>query len=207
MDGVYDIPRAIALDHEVMRVFQQIGVIDAVAPFCEAFTPSEYFGVDGQLIRRMTMVAPPYPQGYTPSNVFTQPAVERVLRARVAQLPNVVVELSTEATALTQDDDGVTLSLRRADGSDADVRSRWLIGCDGGASPVRASVGIELDDLDFDEPWLVVDVRVNERGLAKLPRTSVQYCEPQRPCTLVIGPGNHRRRELSLPAGAAPQTE
>ena len=205
MDGVHEIPRAIALDHEIMRIFQQIGVVDAVAPHCEPFTPSEYFGVDGQLIRRMTMVDPPYPQGHTPSIVFTQPALERVLRARVAQLPNVTIELSTEATALAQDDAGVTLSLRRPDGADDAVHARWLIGCDGGGSAVRASVGIELDDLDFDEPWLVVDVRVNARGLAKLPRTSVQYCEPQRPCTLVIGPGNHRRWEISLNPGEDPQ--
>src|SRR5262245_64025832 len=121
MDGVYDIPRAIALDHEVMRVFQQIGVVDAVAPHCEAFTPSEYFGVDGQLIRRMTMVDPPYPQGYTPSMVFTQPAVERVLRERLARLPEVTVALGTEATALAQDDTGVTLAVRSTTGGAASV--------------------------------------------------------------------------------------
>src|SRR3954447_26111796 len=60
--GVYEIPRALALDHEVMRVFQQLGVIDSVAAHCEPFTPSEYFGVDRQLIRRLTMLASPYPQ-------------------------------------------------------------------------------------------------------------------------------------------------
>ena len=112
MDAVYEIPRAIALDHEILRVFQQIGVIDAVLPHCEPFTPSEYFGVDGQLIRRMTMVDPPYPQGYTPSIVFTQPPVERALRAHVAALPNVTLALSTEVTAVTQDADGVTLTQR-----------------------------------------------------------------------------------------------
>ena len=205
MDAVYEIPRAIALDHEILRVFQQIGVIDAVLPHCEPFTPSEYFGVDGQLIRRMTMVDPPYPQGYTPSIVFTQPPVERALRAHVAALPNVTLALSTEVTAVTQDADGVTLTQRRTDGSAQAVRARWAIACDGGASFVRGQVGIELEDLDFDEPWLVVDVLVNERGLAKLPKTSVQYCEPARPCTLVIGPGNHRRWEISLNPGEDPR--
>lgn len=198
---VYAIPRAISLDHEIMRLFQQIGIADAVAPFTEAFTPSEYFGVDGQLIRRMTMIDPPFPQGYTPSLVFTQPEVERVLRERVAQLPQVTVALGTEMQSLAQDADGVTLALRRDDGATQQVRARWLIGCDGGSSAVRAAVGIELEDLDFDEPWLVVDVRVNPRGLARLPQTSVQYCEPERPCTLVIGPGNHRRWEISLKPG------
>jgi 3-(3-hydroxy-phenyl)propionate hydroxylase len=70
-----------------MRVFQQLGIVDAVLPYTEPFTNSEWFGADGQLIRRMTMIAPPYPQGYTPSIVFTQPPVERVLRERVAQCP------------------------------------------------------------------------------------------------------------------------
>lgn len=204
MAGVHEIPRAIALDHEILRVFQQIGAIDAVLPFCEPFTPSEYFGVDGQLIRRMTMIDPPYPQGYTPSMVFTQPPVERALRAHLATLPNVTLALSTEVTAVVQDADGVTLTQRRPDGSEQALRARWVIACDGGASPVRGQLGIALEDLDFDEPWLVVDLRVNERGLAKLPRTSVQYCEPDRPCTLVIGPGHHRRWEISLKPGEDP---
>lgn len=205
LPDIYQIPRAIALDHEVMRVFQQIGVVDAVLPHTEPFTNSEWFGASGQLIRRMTMVAPPYPQGYTPSLVFSQPPVERVLRDRVATLPGVTLALATEMTSLVQDADGATLSLRAADGSTSSVRARWVIGCDGGASAVRALAGIELDDLDFDEPWLVVDVRVNARGLAKLPTTSVQYCEPERPCTLVIGPGNHRRWEISLQPGEDPK--
>ncbi|MGA8784546.1 MAG: bifunctional 3-(3-hydroxy-phenyl)propionate/3-hydroxycinnamic acid hydroxylase [Polaromonas sp.] len=205
LNGVYEMPRAIALDHEIMRVFQQIGVIDAIAPYLEPFTPSEYFGVDGQLIRRMTMVEPPYPQGYTPSLVFTQPPVERALRARVAQMPNVTVALGTELKSLQQDAEGASLSLLSANRVASSVQARWVIACDGGASTVRAMVGIELEDLGFDEPWLVVDVRVNEQGLAKLPKTSVQYCEPQRPCTLVIGPGNHRRWEISLKPGEDPQ--
>ena len=199
--GVYEIPRAISLDHEIMRVFQQLGVADDVARYCEPFTPSEYFGVDGQMIRRMTMVDPPYPQGYTPSLVFTQPEVERVLRARVAQMPNVTVVEGVECTTITQDPEVVTLTI----GQDR-IHARYAIGCDGGSSTVREQVGIGLDDLDFDEPWLVVDVVCNERGLAKLPKTSVQWCEPERPCTLVIGPGNHRRWEISLNAGEDART-
>ncbi len=205
LPGVFEIPRAIALDHEIMRVFQQLGVAEAVLPFTEPFTNSEWFGADGQLIRRMTMLAPPYPQGYTPSLVFTQPAVERVLRQRVAQLLNVQVALGTELTALSQNHKGATLTLQSSDGSTRQLQARWVLGCDGGASTVRGLAGITLQDLGFDEPWLVVDVRVNARGLARLPRTSVQYCEPERPCTMVIGPGNHRRWEISLLAGEDPK--
>ena len=197
---VCEIPRAISLDHEVLRVFQQIGILDQVRAFIEPFTPSEFFGVDGQLIRRMTMLPPPYPQGHTPSVVFTQPAVERVLRSAVAAMPNVSLALGVEMIGFEQDKDGV--DLRYGDGST--VRARYAVACDGGASGVRTALGIALQDLDFDEPWLVVDVLVNELGLAKLPQTSVQYCEPERPCTLVIGPKNHRRWEISLQPGEDP---
>ncbi|MBC7770819.1 MAG: FAD-dependent monooxygenase, partial [Phycisphaerales bacterium] len=60
---------------------------------------------------------------------------------------------------------------------------------------------IEYADLNFDAPWLDVDVLVNERGLAKLPDVSIQYCEPARPATYLIGPGNHRRWEIMLLPG------
>jgi len=205
LHGVYDKPRAIALDHEILRVFQQIGVVDAVMPHLEPFTPSEYFGVDGQLIKRMTMTAPPYPLGYTPSNVFTQPPVEAALRERVAQLSNVVVELGVEVNGLAQDGEGATLQLQREDGSPASVRTRYVIGCDGASSTVRRLADMALEDLVFDEPWLVVDVLVNEAGLRKLPSTSVQYCNPERPTTFVIGPHNHRRWEISLKPGEDPR--
>ena len=194
LPGIYEIPRAISLDHEILRIFQQMGVIDRVLPFTEAFTNSEFFGVDGQLIRRMTMVKPPFPQGYTPSVVFSQPSVERVLREQVASLPSVKLALGLAMTQFEQDAHGVTLHYE--DGQE--VHAQYVVACDGGASGVRSELNIGLDDLDFDEPWLVVDVLVNEKGLAKLPKTSVQYCEPERPCTLVIGPENHRRWEISL---------
>jgi 3-(3-hydroxy-phenyl)propionate hydroxylase len=132
--------------------------------------------------------------------VFTQPAVERILRARVAQMPNVTVELGVEMTRIQQDARGVTLQV-----GDRTVRAKFAIGCDGGSSTVRTQLEMPLDDLDFDEPWLVVDVLVNERGLARLPKVSVQYCEPERPCTLVIGPKNHRRWEISLKPGEDPK--
>jgi 3-(3-hydroxy-phenyl)propionate hydroxylase len=199
--AVYPKPRAIALDHEIMRVFQQLALADAIAPHTEPFTDSCYHGVDGRLIRRMTMAPPPYPMAWTPSMVFTQPAVDAVIRDAVARLPNVTVELGVEVTGLQHDRDTATLEL--ADGRR--IAARWCIGCDGASSTVRALAGIGLDDLGFDQPWLVVDVLVNARGLARLPITSMQYCEPARPCTLVIGPKNHRRWEIALDDGDDPR--
>jgi 3-(3-hydroxy-phenyl)propionate hydroxylase len=201
---VYPKPRAIALDHEIMRVFQNLGIADQVAPHCEPFTPSEYYGVDGQMIKRLATVAPPYPLGHTPSMVFTQPPVEAALRAHVSAMASVEVVLGQRFISLEQNDTHARLQFEDNDGTRTSINARYVIGCDGASSAVREAVGIELEDLQFDEPWLVVDVQVSDAGLAKLPTTSVQFCEPARPCTYVIGPGRHRRWEISLLEGEDP---
>ncbi|MBI2744878.1 MAG: bifunctional 3-(3-hydroxy-phenyl)propionate/3-hydroxycinnamic acid hydroxylase [Burkholderiales bacterium] len=202
---VYDKPRAIALDHEIIRLFQQMGVAKKIKPYLEPFTDSVYYGVDGQVIKRMSTVAPPYPLGHTPSVVFTQPPAERILREHALSFPCVTVQLGQTLTQITQDEQGATLTLKGDDGQASTVQARYVIACDGASSTVRSQVGITLEDLDFDEPWLVVDVLVNEQGLAKLPTTSVQYCNPERPSTYLICPGNHRRWEISINPGEDPK--
>ena len=205
LHDVYDKPRAIALDHEMTRLFQQMGVAKKIKPYTEPFTDSVYYGVDGQIIKRMSTVAPPYPLGHTPSIVFTQPPVERILREHAASHPSVTVALGQTLTQVRQNQDLVTLSLSGDDGRSSTVQARYLIACDGASSTVRSQVGMALEDLDFDEPWLVVDVLVNAQGRAKLPQTSVQYCNPERPSTYLICPGNHRRWEISLNPGEDPK--
>lgn len=205
LGDVYDKPRAIALDHEIIRLFQSMGVAKAIKPYTEPFTDSVYYGVDGQVIKRMSTVAPPYPLAHTPSIVFTQPPAERILRAHASSFDCVTVSLGSTLTALEQDDEGARLAFVDADGKGSNASARYVIACDGASSTVRSLAGIGLEDLSFDEPWLVVDVLVNDEGLARLPTTSVQYCNPERPATYLICPGNHRRWEISINPGEDPQ--
>ena len=204
LTGVYDKPRAFAIDHEIMRVFQNIGLADAIEPHVAPFTASEHYGVDGQLIRRLTMIDPPYPQGWIPSMVFRQPPLEAALREQVGATPGVTMSLGEELVSFTQDADQVKLTLKRGDTART-ITARYLVGCDGASSTVRRALDIKHEDLDFDEPWLVVDVGVNEKGAAKLPKTSAQVCEPSRPTTFLIGVGEHRRWEIMLMPGETPQ--
>jgi 3-(3-hydroxy-phenyl)propionate hydroxylase len=198
---IFPKPRALAVDHEIMRLFDNLGVAEQVLPFTAPFTASEHFGADGQLIRRIDMVPPPYPMGYVPSMVFGQPPVEAVLRAHAATWPGVEIALGTALERLEQDDDGVTLTLRTPDGGQRIVRAGHVIGCDGASSLVRQSLGIALEDLVFDEPWLVIDVMLNPGAEAKLPQNSAQFCDPARPTSYLIGPGLHRRWEIMLLPG------
>ena len=211
-NDIYPQPRAVGFDHDAMRIFQQAGVADALLPHVAPFNDGVYYGVDGQVIRRLQRMPPPYPKGWAPGYTCDQPGVEAVLRAAVAQMPNVQVALGCERTGITQTADGVCLTLRAGMGTGgaASVNSgaggakhctaRYVVGCDGAGSPVRRALQIGLESFDYDHAWVVVDVEVKPAHLAQLPATNVQCCQPARPCTFITCPGNHRRWEfMTLP--------
>ncbi len=91
------------------------------------------------------------------------------------------------------------------------MRARYVVACDGANSFVRKALGIRLADLDFHEPWLVVDAEVDGpivfpefSGVpagADLQHLSVMLCDPRRPATFVPGRRNHRRWEFMLLPG------
>lgn len=202
---VYDKPRAIAIDHEILRLLDNLGAAERVLPFIAPFPASQHFGANGQLIRRIDMIAEPYPLGYTPSMVFTQPPVEAALRTHAASYASVTIELGTELLGFEQSQDRVTLHLRDDHGAMRAVTADYVIACDGASSATRQQLGIAFEDLVFDEPWLVVDLHVNDAALGKLPDTAVQFCDPARPTSFLICPGNHRRFEIMLLPGEDPR--
>lgn len=202
---IYAKPRAFALDHEIMRVFQNLGLAGAILPHTAPFMPSEYYGAGGQLIKRLGSIPPPYPLGWPPNLVFNQPPVEAALRAGAGAHASVTVELGTELVGLSQTAGGVELNLRDASGKARTVSARYAVGCDGASSTVRELLGIEFEDLGFDEPWLVVDMLVEEKAAAKLPQVCIQYCEPGRPTTYLLGTPGHRRWEIMLLPGEDPR--
>ncbi len=202
---VHPRPRAVVLDHEAMRAFQHLGLAERVLPHTAIFDRSIYYGLDGKIIKKLTTAAPPYALGWCPNYLFSQPVVDQLLRDGAKEHESVEVRLGSDVTEVAQDADAVTLTVRSPQGTSQDIRARYVVACDGGSSPMRRRLGIGFDDLDFDEPWLVVDAIVDQAHLPNLPQTNVQYCEPSRPSTHVIGPGRHRRWELMLLPGETPE--
>src|SRR5262249_19875600 len=139
---IYDKPRAICIDHEIMRVFQGLGITHEIAEHIAPYPASEYRGTDGQIIKRLDTAPPPYPLGYAPNLSFLQPPVEKVLRNKATSLPNVQIELGHELTEMEQQDRVVLLRLKSAEGS-TQVQARYVIACDGANSTVRAMAGFQ----------------------------------------------------------------
>jgi 3-(3-hydroxy-phenyl)propionate hydroxylase len=196
---IYPKPRAITLDHEVMRIFQACGLADRIAPFTTPHPGTDYLGVDGKIIKKFDPLPPPYPLGWPPTGTFLQPDVERLLRTGIAESALADVFLGEAVVALEPSRETAALTLE----SGRVLRARYVLGCDGANSFVRRQLRIALEDLAFDEWWMVVDVRL-ARPVA-LPMKCIQYCRPSRPATFVIGPGNLRRWEIKMLPGETPE--
>ena len=206
----YPLPRAVLLDHEMVRLFQSAGVAEQILPDMIDTDGHLHIGAGAQVIRYMGTVGHARPFGWSNDWFFYQPEVETHLRAGFADMANVTLKTGAEFTTLSQADDQVTLTYTQ-DGAEHQVTARWAIACDGSRSPVRKALGVKLDDLGFEEPWLVVDAEVDGpvtfpelSGVpeaADLQRLSVMVCNPARPATIVPGRGNHRRWELMLLPG------
>ena len=203
LSDLFPLPRAIGMDHEVMRIAQELGIADRLDGLVEPYRPSEYHGVEGQVIKRLDSPPPPHRLGWDPMFVFNQPAFETVLRERLRELPTVTTSIGSEVVGFGQDVEGAWVDVLGPDGqAPRRVRGDYLVACDGGASPVRTELGIPMTDLGFHENWLVIDALVeDDEILARLPQTQVQYCEPWRPSTFVYLTGRHRRWEIALEPG------
>ncbi|WP_137817676.1 bifunctional 3-(3-hydroxy-phenyl)propionate/3-hydroxycinnamic acid hydroxylase [Pseudomonas sp. 2FG] len=197
-DNVYENPRAMGLDHEVMRAFGNIGLADAIAPYVMPYRASHYLTTQSRLIKHIDAAKPPHALGWAPNYVFSQPPVERELRANIASFAQVTVELGAEVLAVETQGELAQVQVRNRHGEVRTVSAGYVLACDGGTSPIRARLKLRMEDLVFDEPWLVVDVMLKEGAGESLPTTNVQYCEVERPSTYVVGPGRHRRWEFMI---------
>jgi 2-polyprenyl-6-methoxyphenol hydroxylase-like FAD-dependent oxidoreductase len=78
-----------------------------------------------------------------PYQLISQYTIEPLLKSIAEGLPSVSVRFGTEFIAFDQDEDGVTASVKSG-GNTETIRAAYVVGCDGGASPVRKQLGIKL---------------------------------------------------------------
>jgi 2-polyprenyl-6-methoxyphenol hydroxylase-like FAD-dependent oxidoreductase len=210
---IYHLPRAVHLDHEIMRLLQALDLAEPLAAEMIPVHDYQWFGADGEPLLRFD-VGGLAPSGWETDYMFFQPELERAIDRHACAERGVSIERGWVAEGLTQTDSGARLLLRRCveeeagrlalTGEATSVSARWLIGADGANSLVREAAGIGRRDLGFQERWLVVDAEPHDMAaLAHLPIAS-QRCDPSRPTTIVqSGPG-HRRWEFMLLPGEQP---
>ena len=80
-----------------------------------------------------------------PYQLISQYTLEPLLKSAVESLPKADVRFGCELISFAQDAAGVDADVRNTDGRTATIRTRYMVGCDGGSSTVRKQLGIELE--------------------------------------------------------------
>ena len=199
---VHPLPRAAHIDHEGMRILQAAGVAEAVMATSRRVARYDFLNAKRRVLLRFDGADRIGPAGWPISNMIHQPSVEAALRRALAGCETAVLHSGWEVGPIREDDDGVVADIATPDGGRT-MRARYVVGADGARSPVRKACGIAFDDLDFEEPWLVVDALVDDAS--RLPHVNLQICDPARPTTCVLmGEGRHRWEFMILP-GETPE--
>jgi len=198
---IYRLPRAAHFDSEIMRLFQQLGIADAMLAHSRPIGGYDFINAAGDMLMQFG-TSPETSQGWASGYLFHQPALEGLLREKLDQ-PNIEVLTGWALTAFKDDGGSVNAILTRDDARE-EITAKYLIGCDGANSQVRKALGIGLDDYGFDEPWLVVDALMPDESHLK--PHGVQLCDPARPVTIMpMSPGRRRWEFMLLPGETAEQ--
>ncbi len=186
-EDIYYAPKAVHFDDEIMRIFQHAGLAEGLARVCEPFRDMAFLlkaGGRPALASQVGSVGAPY--GWAGAWWFHQPTLERHLRAGLERFSTVRTLLGYTVSSVRQDVTGATVEILDTAGSAVSVRARYVIGCDGGRSTVRREAGLSLETADFDEPWVVVDVKsLTGTKDPTLPAHHYQLCDPAQPVTFV----------------------
>ncbi|WP_166459831.1 bifunctional 3-(3-hydroxy-phenyl)propionate/3-hydroxycinnamic acid hydroxylase [Amycolatopsis pithecellobii] len=172
----YETPRAGHFDHEIMRIFQSLGIADDVRRIAEPARLYEFLDPDGAVVSRLPREWTA-PSGWDASYHFYQPELEDVLDSAVHKMSTVDVRFGAAVVDLRQKAGYVVATL--ADGSV--VTARYAVGADGANSAVRALCDIGTEDLGFRGDWLVVDVRPRPGTPALDIPDTCQVLNPARP--------------------------
>ncbi|MFG5776212.1 bifunctional 3-(3-hydroxy-phenyl)propionate/3-hydroxycinnamic acid hydroxylase [Comamonas sp. J-3] len=202
--GIYPLPRAVHFDGECMRVFQSIGVADALTSQVRPSPGMKFIDSAGRLLIDWSRDLEVGPMGWYPSYRCHQPWLEQTLRQKLAEHASADIRVKHELLDCALASDGVDLRIKDlSTGMELHEKARYVVGCDGARSIIRGLIGARVDDLQQSEQWIVVDVVLNHER-SDLGDYSIQYCDPSRPGTYVRGVGMRRRWELMLMPGDDP---
>ncbi len=191
-------PRAVALDGESMRTLQATGLVETISQTIKQGFVADYINGEGTRLFSTDMRSRPY--GFCLQNTFDQPILEQQLLAGLDRFDCVSVHHSTELLGFEQDEHGVRANLRFPGDREQSLQAQYMIGCDGGRSTVRQSLGISMCGDRLPQKWLVVDTV--DRHLAGEPECRF-FCDPARPAMTILRPGGERRWEWMLLEGEA----
>jgi len=191
-EKLIDYPRGVGLDDESLRSFQTAGVVAQVLPHTTPQHIMRMVNGKGQVLANVAPGAQDF--GWSRRNGFIQPLVDAELLAALARFDHVDVHFSHTLLAYVDDADGVTATVALAEGTTKTIRARYLVGCDGGRSITRKSMGVTFEGQSSPTRFLVVDVRNDPLGTPN----AYLGADPVRPFVSIGLPHGVRRFEFMI---------
>ncbi|MFT4013919.1 MAG: bifunctional 3-(3-hydroxy-phenyl)propionate/3-hydroxycinnamic acid hydroxylase [Paracoccus sp. (in: a-proteobacteria)] len=161
LPDLIDYPRAIGIDDEAMRTMQGIGLAGLIEPHTTPLHWMKFLTAKGRVWASLEPKTDEF--GWSRRNAFIQPQADRICYEGLARFPNVEVRFGTTFERLEQDAQGVRVYLTGPDGAFT-VAADYLVGADGGRSPVREALGLTFDGKTAPNQWIVVDVENDPIG-------------------------------------------
>ena len=199
-EDVYPQPRAVHLDDEIYRLLAGLGIADEFAAISRPARGLQLRDRNMRVMAQFHRECAESANGFPQANMFDQPELEALLRANLKHYPHAVLRGNAEVTEAVQigADRAQVAFTDRVSGEEHRVETRYVLGCDGANSLVRAAIGACMEDLKFQQRWLVVDVATS----AELNQWEVahQVCDPHRAATYMrIGDTRYRWEFRLLP--------
>ena len=192
---IIDYPRAIGIDDESLRTLQAAGLADQVQAHITPHHWMRFYTASGQCFASIEPRTDEY--GWSRRNAFIQPQVDDILYRGLQRFEQVQVLLGQELHGFTQDDAGVTATLRSSEGVERTLRAKYLVASDGGNSLVRRTLNVPFEGRTKPNQWIVVDVRNDPLGTPHID----MHCDPERPYVSAALPHGIRRFEFMVMPG------
>jgi len=86
--------------------------------------------------------------------------LDEIVRRNTATPGLIDIRWGTELTGFAEEGEGLVLSARNALGA-YQFRGQWLVGCDGGQSFVRKSLGLNLEGTAYEGRYVIIDIELH----------------------------------------------
>ncbi|MCA1656914.1 MAG: FAD-dependent monooxygenase [Actinobacteria bacterium] len=148
--------KAVGIQPRTLEIWETIGMVRSALDAATTMR-GQFAFVNGAQVAQLELELPDdIPFGFI---ALPQYETERVLAEALARHGS-SVRRGVELVSFQQDDTGVTSMLRDTGGT-SEVRSGYLVGCDGAHSVVRHGLGVDFAGDAFPEEYMLGDVEVD----------------------------------------------
>ncbi|MEZ5427317.1 MAG: FAD-dependent monooxygenase [Pyrinomonadaceae bacterium] len=191
--------KAIGVQARTLEIYQQIDLADrliSLGTLAEKVRLAEGGEVRGEVeLKNIGEGMSPYPFLL----IVEQSEHEKLLYDHLRSHGKEVL-WNTALESFSQDEAGVKVLIKTEDGSPETIEGKFLIGCDGAASPVRHTLDLRFEGSTFERLFYVADVQIDW----KFPHDALMVCLAQNTITAFFPMAGDKRFRI---VGTFPENE